>query len=151
MDAATIQDNVRQIASRFATERRERQQRRTLDPQDFALLRDAGILLTAVPVEFGGVWKEPAVSIRPACEILRTLAHGDPSVALVSSMHPTVIGFWLIAQAPQQFEAAWKEQQRFVFDSARQGAWWGTIRRTKGCSARSKKVNSRAAAPSRGR
>ena len=45
MDAQTILDNVRALSARFATERRERQQRRALDPTDFAHLREAGVPL----------------------------------------------------------------------------------------------------------
>ena len=84
-----------EVAAGFAAERAERQQRRHLDPADFALLADAGLLRTGLPVERGGLFEAVGASARGTCEIFRALAHGDPSVALVSTMHPAVLTFWL--------------------------------------------------------
>jgi alkylation response protein AidB-like acyl-CoA dehydrogenase len=128
MDAATVRDRVSEIAAGFAHNRRERQFRRELDPKDFAALSDAGYLLTGVPVEMGGLWESPGKSARPICEILRALAHGDSSVALVSSMHAAVTAFWLSSPtAPTPFTDAWATQRRWVSERALDGAWWGTI------------------------
>jgi alkylation response protein AidB-like acyl-CoA dehydrogenase len=107
MDASTILENVRAMSARFATERSERQQRRALDAADFAQLREAGFPLTGVPVDQGGIWQSVQQSTRPLCELLRTLAHGDSSVALVCAMHPTVLVFWLAnTQVPAPFQSA---------------------------------------------
>ena len=38
---------------------------------------------------------------RPIASVLRTLAAADPSVALVASMHPSVLGFWLAKPDPE--------------------------------------------------
>src|SRR3990170_2315507 len=95
MDSQTVLENVRDISARFAEARKERQPRRHLDPADFAQLREAGFLLTGVPLAQGGLWESVPRSTRPLCEILRTLAQGDPSIALVCSMHPAVLAFWL--------------------------------------------------------
>jgi hypothetical protein len=57
MDAGIVCENLRAISADFATQRRERQQRRELKAADFARLRDAGFLLTGVPVDHGGVWE----------------------------------------------------------------------------------------------
>jgi len=128
MDTRTILENVREVSARFATERSERQQRRELVAADFAQLREAGFLLTGVPVDQGGIWQSVRQSTRPLCELLRTLAHGDSSVALVCAMHPTVLVFWLAnAQVPAPFQAAWEAQRRHMFQTVRTGAWWGTI------------------------
>jgi alkylation response protein AidB-like acyl-CoA dehydrogenase len=54
--------------------------------------------------------------------MLRTLARGDPSVALVSAMHPAVTCYWLAIDDPSI-----EEQRSFVAQSALDGAWWGTI------------------------
>jgi alkylation response protein AidB-like acyl-CoA dehydrogenase len=124
MDAATVQENVAKIAARFAQDRRERQVRRHLDPADFAALAETGYLLTGVPAEMGGLWVDMQTSTRPISEILRTLARGDPSVALVSSMHPVVIAAWLIQP---EGAAEWMAQRNTVFQSALDGAWWGTV------------------------
>jgi alkylation response protein AidB-like acyl-CoA dehydrogenase len=109
MDPHTILANVREVSARFATERSERQQWRELVAADFAQLREAGFPLAGVPVDHGGMWESVRQSTRPLCELLRTLAHGDSSVALVCAMHPTVLVFWLTnAQVPAPFQAAWE-------------------------------------------
>lgn len=128
MDVHTILENVRDVSAHFAMQRSERQQRRKLAAADFAQLREAGFLLTGVPVDQGGVWKSVRQSTRPLCELLRTLAHGDSSVALVCAMHPTVLSFWLAnAPVPAPFQAAWEAQRRHIFQTVCEGAWWGTI------------------------
>jgi alkylation response protein AidB-like acyl-CoA dehydrogenase len=76
----------------------------------------------------GGLWVDLATSTRPIAEILRTLARGDPSVALVSSMHPAVLSFWLCQpEAPEPYTRAWSGQLRFVAQTAVDGHFWGTI------------------------
>ena len=130
MSAEHILASVQELSDRFATERNARQRRRELVAADFDRLREAGFLLTAVPVEHGGTWESAARSVRPICEILRVLAHGDSSVALVSSMHPAVIyavGWLPLTEAAEPFKDAWEEQRHLVFKSAIDGAWWGTI------------------------
>ncbi len=93
LDAQTVVENVRELAREFAEERGERQLRRELYRSDFDKIKDAGYLLTAVPVDQGGIFESVERSTRPICDMLRILAHGDPSVALVSAMHPAVIGY----------------------------------------------------------
>ncbi|MBV8522396.1 MAG: hypothetical protein JOY71_09775, partial [Acetobacteraceae bacterium] len=128
MEAATVHENIRVVSDEFAMQRRERQQRRELVAADFARLRDAGFPLTGVPVEHGGIWQSVRQSARPICEMLRVLAHGDSSVALVCAMHPVVLNFWMAtAQAPPPFDKAWEEQRRSIFRRVCEGAWWGTI------------------------
>ena len=128
MDTQTILKNVADVSSRFAAARQERQQRRALVAADFAALRDAGFLLTGVPVEQGGVWEDVRSSSRPICEMLRILAHGDPAVALVCAMHPSVLAFWLASPSvAPSFQEAWTRQRHHIFQTARDGAWWGTI------------------------
>ena len=128
MEADTVYHNIRAISGDFAIERRERQQRRALVAADFARLGDAGFLLTGVPVDHGGIWKGVGASARPICEMLRTLAHGDASVALVCAMHPAVLNFWMATgEAPAPLQTAWEEQRQSIFRNVRAGAWWGTI------------------------
>jgi alkylation response protein AidB-like acyl-CoA dehydrogenase len=127
-DASSILEKVRAIAAELAAQRRERQRRRELDPADFARLAEAGFLRTGVPADMGGLWQSVPRSTRPVCELLRTLAQGDSSVALVCSMHPSVLGFWLATPgAPEPFQAGWAEQRRRIFQTVLDGAWWGTI------------------------
>ena len=126
--AAEVRDRVAELAAEFAAARPERQQRRQLVQADFDRLRDAGFLLTVVPESMGGLWTNLAASTRPACELLRILAQGDSSVALVAAMHPAVLGFWLATpDVPEPHTAAWAEQVTQVCEAARDGSWWGTI------------------------
>ncbi len=130
MDAQTVIENIRDVAAEFAEGRAERQLRRELHRSDFDKIKDAGYLLTAVPVDQGGIYQSVERSTRPICDMLRILAHGDPSIALVSAMHPAVIGFggWLnLPEAPEPYREAWEKQRRLVFQSALDGCQWGTI------------------------
>jgi alkylation response protein AidB-like acyl-CoA dehydrogenase len=130
-DAQSVLENIKDVSARFAQERSERQRRRELVKADFDLLSEAGFLLTCVPVQYGGIYENVARSTRPLSEMLRILAHSDSSVALVASMHPLVIDgmvAWTgINQAPKPFTKAWEEQRRWVFQTACDGHWWGTI------------------------
>jgi alkylation response protein AidB-like acyl-CoA dehydrogenase len=128
MEPSSVQEQVREIANQFAQERHARQRRRNLDPGDFARLRDTGFLRAAVPVDQGGLWEDVAHSTRPIAEMLRILAGGDASVALVAAMHPSVLAFWLATpHVPAPYDAAWAQQRRQVFQMAYDGDWWGTI------------------------
>ena len=128
VDSDLVLRNVREITASFAEQRADRQQRRSLDQADFARLREAGFLLTGVPADDGGLWSDAPTSTRSICEILRVLAQGDSSVALVSSMHPAVLAFWLASPvADAAAQTAWSAQRQQVFATALAGNWWGTI------------------------
>lgn len=102
---------------------RSRLARRSLDSADFAALRGAGLLGLAVPGELGGAWQGIAAT-RPLLETYRRLARADPSVALVSSMHPAVLSYWAILSSDDR---AWTAQCEAVAASALAGEQWGTI------------------------
>jgi alkylation response protein AidB-like acyl-CoA dehydrogenase len=121
--AEDVRAAVGEIARRWRDERADRQARTELDRADFDALRDAGLLRMPVPVALGGTWTGPA-DARPLLETYRDLAGADSSVALVSSMHPAVLGYWLCADDP---DAAWNEQKDAVLASAQRGEQWGTI------------------------
>ena len=128
MEAESVRRAIEKLAETFATDRRERQMRIDLHREDFRLLAEAGLQTTGLPAELGGLWHNLAESTRPICEIYRALAHGDSSVALVCSMHPAVLAFWLATpHVPEPDIAAWRDQRAVVFGSVEQGAWWGTI------------------------
>ncbi len=115
---------------RFAADRPDRQRRTELDPVDFDDLARAGFLLTGVGVRDRGLFDTVPSSTRPIAEILRTLARGDPSVALVCSMHPAVLSFWQALGAddvPDPHRDAWLDQRAALTASAIDGAWFGTI------------------------
>ena len=117
--------SVQDIATTWAAERAERQGRRHLERADFDQLREAGLLTLPAPTASGGLWDRQETSLRPLCEIYRGLAAADPSVALVSSMHPAVVAFWLVN--PDDSIPGWEEQRQAVFASAVAGEQWGTI------------------------
>jgi alkylation response protein AidB-like acyl-CoA dehydrogenase len=123
--AESICAAVADLADTWRDQRSDRQLRRHLDPADFAALRSCGLPLMAVPVEQGGTWVDVATSTRPIAEALRALAGGDPSVALVSAMHPAVLAYWLATPDPS--EPAWEAQRSAVFASAAADSQWGTI------------------------
>ncbi len=122
---AALTDDVVELADEWRADRPARQARRSLDPGDFARLAGAGFLDVVVPEERGGLWRSVAETTGPIGAVLRTLAAGDPSVALVASMHPAVIGFWLARPDPER--AAWTEQCDAIVATAAAGAQWGTI------------------------
>ncbi len=122
---ADVHASVAELAAHWRDQRAERQQRTHLDPADFDHLRRCGLLRAAVPEDQGGTWQGADRSARPVCELYRALAGGDPSVALVSAMHPAVLGYWLSIDDPSQ--PAWGAQRRAVFESAAAGDQWGTI------------------------
>jgi alkylation response protein AidB-like acyl-CoA dehydrogenase len=127
MHIAHILEQIPPLAAAWAAERTDRQERTTADPADYAQLRQIGVPLLAVPVEFGGTWESLAQSARPICTILRTLAQGDPSITLSSAMHHGVLGSWRTPTVPEPYNAAWQQQRREVFQTVLDGAWWGTI------------------------
>lgn len=113
------------LAAAWKDQRPARQARSHLDPADFEALRDAGFLRSVVPEALGGFWRDAATSARPVAETLRLLAGADPAVALVSAMHPSVVGFWLLT--PDESQPQWEAQRQAVFASAAAGEQWGTV------------------------
>jgi alkylation response protein AidB-like acyl-CoA dehydrogenase len=128
MDQREVREAVAAVGERFAGERRERQGRTTLDRADFDALGAAGYLLTGVPEAAGGLWAGPERTTRLTVGLLRSIARGDSSVALVSAMHPAVLSYWLAAPEPAgAARAAWRAQVEDVTGRAADGDWWGTI------------------------
>ena len=123
-----VVENIKELSAQFAQERGERHRRRALEKDDFDALFDAGFHLTGAPPEMGGINGGVTEFTRPLCEMLRILAKGDPSVSLVASMHPAVLGGWLeVPEAPPPYTDAWEKQRRTIFETALEGCWWGTI------------------------
>jgi alkylation response protein AidB-like acyl-CoA dehydrogenase len=121
---AELEAGVEEVASDWRAARSDRQARRHLEPDDFARLRDIGLLKTVVPEAMGGLWRSVPETTPRLCAVFRALGAADPSVALVSAMHPAVIGFWL---APASDTDAWVIQRTAVVESALDGQQWGTI------------------------
>jgi alkylation response protein AidB-like acyl-CoA dehydrogenase len=126
MELQTLQDNVAALVTAWMPARPERMARQALDKADFKALAEAGFTLMGVPCDRGGLWNGPADSARPLAMLLRKLATVDPSLALVASMHPTILLLWMpdpLGPVPD----GWREQQEFVFEVAKTGHWFGTI------------------------
>ena len=125
-NSQSVIKNLQAISATFAKDTVERQTRRELDPADFEQLAEAGFLLTGVPAEQGGLWRGIAESVRDYTTMVRTLAHGDPCVALVATMHPAVMVYFLGCEQVNDAPQAWLAQRRSVIELAR-NHWWGTV------------------------
>jgi len=126
MDFQQLDNNVDALVKTWMPERAERMARKALDRADFEALTQAGLTLTGVPTDLGGLWQSPAQSARPVAMLLRKLAGVDPSLALVASMHPTVLLLWMTGTADGG-SAGWKKHRDGVLGMAREGHWFGTI------------------------
>ena len=147
LDFQELLVRAQRIADEWSADRRERQARRELVRADFDELVDAGFTLTGVPRSSGGLWESIEQSTRPVCEVLRTLAHGDSSVALVAAMHPGVMvvsGFLIAPEADPEHQAAWDTQRSWAFQTAIDGHFWGTITSEPGSSGDTSKTRSTA-------
>lgn len=120
-----IADGLRSLGDQWRNARAERQQRTRLERADFDAIRSTGFLQTVVPVDQGGTWRGVDASVRPIAGMLRTLGAADPSVALVSAMHPAVLVFWL--SAPDDHDPIWIAQRQAVVASGDSGHRWGTM------------------------
>lgn len=128
MEAAAIRERLVPLSRRFAAERAERQARTHLERADFRALAETGFLSVGVPVSLGGSFEDVSRSTRPICEMLRTIACGDASVALVAAMHPSVLIFWAaVEEADAELAGAWEAQRAEFSASALDGHWWGTV------------------------
>lgn len=127
-DIKNLHAAVNALAQSFAQQGRERLKRRELVAEDFKRLADTGFLLTGVSAEHGGYWRSLSASTRSYCALVRNLAQADPSLALVSAMHPSVMGVWADrAAVPEPYAAAWRQQRQALFELAKSGHWVGTI------------------------
>lgn len=142
MDWTGVARAAEQLAAEWREQRSERQARRHLERADFDCARDIGFLAACTPRASGGLWEDVARSTRPIADVLRSLAGGDPSVALVTSMHPAVLGFWL---ASDDGPSEWLEQRDAVFATAANGDQWGTITSEPGSGGDIAKTKARAA------
>lgn len=126
VDFQTVEANLDALISSWSPDRSLRMARLTLEKSDFDDLAAAGVTLTGVPVSHGGLWLDWAQSAARVAGMLRKLAGVDPSLALVASMHPTILLLWLV-EPDDAATRGWKEQRDHVFDDARSGHWFGTI------------------------
>jgi alkylation response protein AidB-like acyl-CoA dehydrogenase len=103
---SNLLEQTQAFAAELAAQRPGRQRRRQLIPVDFNRLREIGFHEACIPVAFGGLWEGPRRSVRVLAEAYRTLASGDPSLALAASMHPAVVSFWRDAEVAPGYAGA---------------------------------------------
>ncbi|MCC5888017.1 MAG: acyl-CoA/acyl-ACP dehydrogenase [Gammaproteobacteria bacterium] len=125
-DIGRVEAEVQALALGWRSEGVERRNREALDSRDFDALAETGFTLTGVPQSEGGLFTDLGTCIRPYARMLSALAGVDPSLALVASMHPVVLGYWLGAEASAAGDG-WLQQRRWIYQSARAGAFWGTV------------------------
>ena len=122
-----VRDRVEALAADWAPEAPERRVRTALDPADLRALADAGLACTGVAVEHGGLWRGLAASARDYASLTATVARVDPSLALVTAMHPLVHAYWLACRPGDDEREAFEAQAARVRASALAGEFWGTI------------------------
>lgn len=119
---------IAELADSWSDERDDRLRRRELDRADFDAVAATGYLALIVPEQFGGSWRSLADTGPLIVEAIGRLATADPSLALVASMHPAVLGFWLPdAPVDHEHRESWEQQRAEVFGSALDGHFWGTL------------------------
>ncbi len=126
MSFQDLENNVNELVRAWGNNRAERVARKSLDNSDFAALADADLTLTGVPVDRNGLWHGVANSARPIAMLLRKLASVDPSLALVATMHSTVLLLWL-NEPTNGGPKTWHEQRDMVFAQVKAGHWFGTV------------------------
>jgi len=116
------------LADEWVHQRDDRLRRTRLEAADFAALADTGFLRLIVPETHGGRWRSYKETGPVIVDAISRLARGDHCVALVASMHPTIVALWTAAPtAPPEFFDAFSQQQSEVYQSALEGHFWGTI------------------------
>jgi len=116
----------REIAAGFRSERSSRLTNTRINPADFDALSDGGFLSLSVPQELGGDWVSLIETGPQFAEIVRTIARGDPSVALVAAMHPAVVSYWQHS-AEHNPANTLSEQAKEIYAGVLGGHWWGTL------------------------
>jgi alkylation response protein AidB-like acyl-CoA dehydrogenase len=120
---ATPVDLALSLAQELAARERDHDLAGTFAAENIALLREAGLFRLIVPEELGGM----GAGLAEAVEVLRTLAHGSPSTALMFMMHVSVLSQLLIDAelVPAQHRAFFREQRAWAFGEAMNGRIFG--------------------------
>jgi alkylation response protein AidB-like acyl-CoA dehydrogenase len=109
--------NAVEIAQRLAVPFAEREaahdERGTFPHDNVRDVIDSGLLTLNVPSSHGGL----GASLSQSLDVLRTLAHGSPSTALMMAMHTAVLAHYLLD--PELVPPS----QRDAFERQREWAW----------------------------
>lgn len=112
--------DVRVLAASLAESFRPREEANdregTFAAENVGELRDAGLLALNIPSSAGGIGADLVTTL----DVLRTLAHGAPSTALMLGMHTSVLAHSLIDldAIPAEERAAFDERRRWYWSEA---------------------------------
>lgn len=87
-----------QLSSSFAEEAGARDAHRTLPHEQVRALKESGLLAVTVPAEYGGL----DVPVSVLAEVLRLIAHGDPSIGQIPHSHFTFLEALRLQGTPEQ-------------------------------------------------
>lgn len=87
-----------QLSSSFAEEAGARDTHRTLPHEQVRALKESGLLAVTVPAEYGGL----DVPVSVLAEVLRLVAHGDPSIGQIPHSHFTFLEALRLQGTPEQ-------------------------------------------------
>jgi alkylation response protein AidB-like acyl-CoA dehydrogenase len=83
LEANTAIERARELSARFALTAAEHDRTGAFPSSNFEALSEAGLLNLTIPRSSGG----SGVGLETACRVVETIAHGEPSTALVYAMH----------------------------------------------------------------
>ena len=83
LDAETALLRARELSARFALTAADYDRTAAFPHANFEALSEAGLLNLTIPRSAGG----SGVGLETACRVVETIAHGEPSTALVFAMH----------------------------------------------------------------
>ncbi|OBB88245.1 SfnB family sulfur acquisition oxidoreductase [Mycolicibacterium peregrinum] len=87
-----------QLSSSFAEEAGARDAHRALPHEQVRALKESGLLAVTVPADYGGL----DVPVSVLAEVLRLIAHGDPSIGQIPHSHFTFLEALRLQGTPEQ-------------------------------------------------
>ncbi|WKG05813.1 SfnB family sulfur acquisition oxidoreductase [Mycolicibacterium sp. HK-90] len=87
-----------QLSKAFAAEAGARDAERRLPHEELRALKESGLLALTVPAEYGGL----DVPVAVLAEVMRLLAHGDPSIGQIPHSHFTFLEALRLQASPAQ-------------------------------------------------
>lgn len=110
-----------QLSSSFAEEAGARDAHRALPHEQVRALKESGLLAVTVPAEYGGL----DVPVSVLAEVLRLIAHGDPSIGQIPHSHFTFLEALRLQGTPE-------EQQAYFYGLVLDGALFANAQSERG-------------------
>lgn len=110
---------ARELSSRFEGREAAHDRSGSYAADNVADLRTSGMLTLTVPANDGGF----GASLMETSDVLRTLAHGSPSTALMLGMHTSILANYLLdpAAVPESERNHFRLQRAWAIDEAAAG------------------------------